>query len=176
MLVGLRRTLPHLLGVCLGFTLMVFVVGLGLHQLFDRLPAAQVALKIISALYLTVLAIRIATSSPPEPAASPGAAPRPLTFLAAALFQWVNPRAWTMALTGSAAYMPAGHPASGVLLVAAIFGLINLPSILVWAWLGVQMQRILGNPRRLRLFNLAAAALLILSLYPLVFGDLPRAG
>lgn len=165
---GLRRTMPHLAGVSLGFVVMIVLVGLGLAELFARYPPAHAVLKWMSVAYLLYLAWKIATARPAgERQAAEG---RPLTFLQAALFQWVNPKAWTMALTGVTVYMPPVDPWLGLLLVAVLFGAVNLPCVGLWAAMGAKLRRWLGDARRLRRFNLAAALLLVASLYPTVAG------
>ena len=165
---GFRRTVPHMLGVSLGFALMIVLVGLGLAQLFTRYPVAHEILKWVSVVYLLYLAWKIATArAPGDGAAAKGT---PMTFVQAALFQWVNPKAWTMALTGVTVYMPPVDPWIGLLLVAALFGAINLPCVGLWAAMGVKLRSWLGDARRLRQFNVAAAVLLVGSLYPTVTG------
>lgn len=161
---GFRRSIPHMLGIALGFTVMVLLVGLGLAEVFTRLPLAYTALKLISLVYLGWLAWKIATAAPPTGGATTA---RPLTFLQAVAFQWVNPKAWTMALTAVTVYAPA-QSAAGMALVAGIFGAINLPSVSVWTVLGQQMRRILTNRARLRAFNLVMAGLLVASLIPVL--------
>jgi threonine/homoserine/homoserine lactone efflux protein len=163
---GFRRTLPHLMGVSIGFVAMIVLVGVGLAQLFAAYPLAHQVLRIVSIAYLLWLAWRIATA--PPPAAREGNEAKPLSFVQAALFQWVNPKAWTMALTALSAYMPPTDPRIGLLIVAGVFGLVNLPSVGLWTLLGVQMRRFLGNAGRLRAFNLTMAGLLVASLYPTV--------
>lgn len=162
---GLRRTLPHLAGVSVGHVLMAVVVGGGLVQIFDAFPASYQILKIASVLYLTYLAWKIANSAAPGDG-KPGG--RPITFLQACAFQWVNPKAWAMALTAVSAYAP-GQTLGAIGLVALIFGAVNLPSVAVWAVLGQQMARLLTSPARLRGFNITMAVLLIASLYPVLF-------
>lgn len=164
---GFRRTVPHMLGVAIGFVIMVILVGLGLAQVFDAYPASYTVLLVVSVIYLIWLAWKIATAAPPDSVEQRG---KPFTFLQAALFQWVNPKAWAMALTAVSVYSPS-RDISDILLVAVIFGLINLPSVSTWTILGQQMQRILTNPRRLRIFNLTMAALLLASLYPVVIAN-----
>ncbi len=169
---GLRRTLPHMLGVTIGFTVMVTLVGVGLMQLFDRFPASYQVLKAVSVLYLLYLAWKIATSAAPdsgEGAEPAKASAKPFSFIQAALFQWVNPKAWAMALTAITAYTPDTHPLPSVLLVALVFGAVNLPSITAWVLLGTQIRRLLSDPMKLRLFNIVAAVLLLSSLYPILF-------
>ena len=120
---GFLRTVPHMLGVGLGFVFMVLVVGAGLAQVFNAYPVSYTALKVISILYLTYLAWKIATAAPIKRGDAVGT---PMTFLQAAAFQWVNPKAWAMALTAISAYTP-DTTVAGIALVAVVFGAINLP-------------------------------------------------
>lgn len=164
---GFRRTLPHLLGVGIGFTLMIVLVGVGLLQVFDLYPISHQILKLVSVIYLLWLAWKIANAATPEgDVQSEGT---PITFIQAALFQWVNPKAWTMALTAISAYTP-DQTLNYVSLVALVFGIVNLPSVSLWTVLGEQMARFLTSAARLRAFNWAMAGLLVLSLYPVVLG------
>ena len=162
---GFRRTIPHMLGVALGFVFMVLLVGAGLVQVFDAFPVSYTVLKVGSVVYLLYLAWKIANSGP---AKSGDATGRPMTFLQAAAFQWVNPKAWAMALTAISAYTP-DHTLLAILLVGLVFGAINLPSVGSWTLLGQQMARFLTNERRLTLFNWTMAALLVASLYPVIW-------
>ncbi|MHA3976298.1 LysE family translocator [Halovulum sp. GXIMD14794] len=161
---GLRRTLPHMLGVGLGFMLMLLLVGVGLAQVFERYPLARDLLRALSVTYLLYLAWKIANAAPPEAGEAQG---RPITFLQAAAFQWVNPKAWAMALTAVTVHAP-GHGLGAVALVALIFGLVNLPSVGSWTLLGTQLSRWLSSPARLRMFNRAMALLLVATLYPVL--------
>ncbi|MBD3746419.1 MAG: LysE family translocator [Sphingopyxis terrae] len=162
---GLRRTVPHALGVGFGFTLMIVLVGVGLMGLFDLFPVLNLILKIISVAYLLWLAWNIANAGAPSGGDSPHG--RPMSFGQAVLFQWVNPKAWSMALTAIALYAPDRNIAA-VLLVAAIFGVINLPSTSLWAVMGVSLRGWLSSPARLRAFNWTMAALLVGSLALLI--------
>jgi threonine/homoserine/homoserine lactone efflux protein len=162
---GFLRSIPHMLGIGLGFMLMVFLVGIGLAQLFDLYPIAHTILKILSVAYMLYLAWKIANAAPAGSADSTGT---PMTFLQAAAFQWVNPKAWTMAITAVTVYAPDTSLIS-VVMVSAVFGVVNLPSVSIWTILGQQMARILTNPARLRTFNWTMAALLIASLYPVLW-------
>jgi threonine/homoserine/homoserine lactone efflux protein len=164
---GFSRTIPHMLGVAGGFVLMVILVGLGLAQLFEAFPALRLALKVISITYLVYLAWKIATST--APSGSDESAAKPMTFLQAALFQWVNPKAWTMALGAVSVYVPPTNPIMGLFLVAVMFGVINLPVVSAWALMGVQLRQCLQDPNSLRVFNITAAVLLLASLYPVIF-------
>lgn len=165
---GLRRTMPHMMGVGLGFVFMVFLVGIGLTQLFDLWPMSYSILKVVSVVYLLYLAWKIATAAPKNPEA-PETDKKPITFLQAAAFQWVNPKAWAMALTATTAYS-ADHSMQNVIIVALVFGAVNIPAISVWTILGQQMRRILTNPARLRVFNWTMGALLVATLWPILAG------
>lgn len=161
---GFRRTVPHMLGISLGHAVMVFLVGLGLAGVFSAVPLALTGLKLVSVAYMLWLAWKIAH------AAAPGegrARPQPMTFLQAAAFQWVNPKAWAMALGAVAAYVP--EPSVwAYAAVAGAFAMVNLPSVSVWAGAGLAVRRWLAAPGRLQLFNWTMAVLLVLSLWPVV--------
>ncbi len=163
---GLRRTLPHMLGISLGHAFMVAMVGIVLLQIFMTYPVLNIALKVLSATYMLWLAWKIANAVPPEAKEVTG---KPFTFLQAAAFQWVNPKAWFMAITAISAYAPQDRGLIiGSVMVAVVFAAVNLPSVTVWAWMGVQVRRWLGTARRLRVFNVTMAALLVVSLYPML--------
>lgn len=162
---GLFRTLPHMLGVSIGFMVMVILVGLGIVKLFDLYPVSYSVLKWFCVVYLCYLAFKIAISKPSASQGEP--ASDPFTFLQAAGFQWVNPKAWTMALTSISIYAPQNDLVS-VVLVAVIFGLVNFPAISVWATAGSQMQDILHKGKRLTVFNYTMAVILLCSLYPVL--------
>jgi threonine/homoserine/homoserine lactone efflux protein len=162
---GFKQTLPHALGVGIGFTIMVALVGLGIMQLFDIFPISYQILKVLSVVYLLYLAAKIAMSDSSIETSNSNA--KPFTFVQAAMFQWVNPKAWTMALTAISVYAPTKSLAA-VLFVALVFGLVNFPCISSWVVLGEKMQVFLTNKKRLRIFNGSMAALLVCSLYPVV--------
>jgi len=162
---GVRRTIPHALGVGVGFTLMIILVGVGLMGLFDLFPLLNLVLKLVSVAYLLWLAWKMAHAAAPETQGSAGG--RPMSFLQAMLFQWVNPKAWSMALTAIALYARDRNLAA-VVLVAAVFGIINLPSTSLWALMGQALRRWLSSPARLRTFNWTMASLLVGSLALLI--------
>ncbi len=161
---GFRRTVPHMLGISIGFMVMMILTGLGLVEIFDRYPFSYTLLKVGSVFYLTYLAWKIATAAPVAQGDETG---KPMTFFQAAVFQWVNPKAWAMALTAITVYV-GDHGVWMLLIAAGFFALVNLPSVTVWTVLGQEMARFLGNARRLRTFNWTMAILLIASLYPLL--------
>lgn len=161
---GFRRTIPHMFGISLGFLVLMLLAGIGLVRVFDTYPVSHTILKGLNVIYMVYLAWKIATAAPVK---ERSASSTPMTFLQAAAFQWVNPKAWAMALTAITVYVADG---GGIILMLAafVFACVNLPSITVWTVMGQQMARILTNPVRLRVFNWTMAALLIASLYPVL--------
>lgn len=162
---GFRRTVPHMLGIGFGFASLLLGVGFGLGALLAAFPALHLALKIAGGAYLLYLAWRIAAS---RTLAEAGSASRPMSFTEAAAFQWVNPKAWVMAVTAMAIYTSPEAPVLSVLLVAAAFALVNLPSVSVWAGFGTALRGWLSDPARLRWFNLAMGLLLAATLVPML--------
>jgi threonine/homoserine/homoserine lactone efflux protein len=161
---GLRRTVPHLLGVALGFTAMIVLVGAGVTRAFAAAPLLDPALRIACLGYIVWMAWKLATATGPGDARRSAS---PMTFLQAAGFQWVNPKAWAMALTAITAYAPDRN-LMAIVIVAVIFGLINLPSVLIWVLMGLRLRNWLAVPRRLRAFNLSMAVLLVASVAPMI--------
>lgn len=166
---GLRRSLPHMLGVSLGHGFLVLCIGLGLAALFARLPGLQHILSGLALLYMLWLAWKIATSVPVSTDTPTQA--RPLSFLQAAAFQWVNPKGWAMGMTAITVY--AGDGWRNVVLAVLVFAAVNLPSVSVWAILGTQIARWLHTPRHMRIFNVTMALLLLLTLV-MILGPGPQ--
>ena len=164
---GYRPTIPHLFGVSIGFGLMVVLVGMGLMTLFELYPPLETVLKVISVAFLIWLAWKIAHAAAPGEDGKSRLA-RPITFLQASAFQWVNPKAWTMALTSIAAYAPERSLAA-VAVVATTFLVLNLFSGSLWMLLGREARRVLSNPARLTAFNWTMAGLLLATLVPVLF-------
>ncbi len=168
---GFRRSVPHWLGICGGFTFMLCAVGLGLHTLLADHPALYDLMRYAGSAYLIWMAWRLATATA-TPASQDDDAPkseaRPLGVWAAAAFQWVNPKAWVMAVTAMSAYLPARAQAIDVVVLALLFGVINLPCVACWAGGGAALRRLLQDPLRLRIFNISMALALLASLYPML--------
>jgi len=162
---GFRRTIPHMLGISAGFAFLLVCVGLGLAQLLEHAPLVYLGLKIAGGAYLLYLAYRIATSGPLE--ASDGDSD-PMTFMQASAFQWVNPKAWVMAITAMTAYTSSNAYLFSVAIVVVVFTLVNLPSVSVWCLFGTGMRGFLSDGRRLRIFNITMAVLLVISLWPML--------
>ncbi|KQV82942.1 LysE family translocator [Rhizobacter sp. Root1221] len=164
---GFVRSLPHLAGISIGFVILVFATGLGMHALFVQVPALQTVLKYVGAAYLLWLAWKLARAVPVAPGEA--SATKPMSFFGAAAFQWVNPKAWVMAISALTTYLPHAFGVPDVLLLALVFGAVGAPCIAAWASCGVAMRRVLQNPRSVRIFNGVCAALLVASLYPILF-------
>lgn len=162
---GFRRTLPHLMGVSLGFGAMVLSVGLGVGGIFTVYPALYDVLRVVACAYILWLAYRIATANG---IGDGKATARPMSFVEAVAFQWINPKAWAMALGATTAFVAPGEFVAGVLIVTAVFTAINLPCVASWAGFGVVLRRFLDRPWTLRAFNVTMAVLLVASLYPML--------
>jgi threonine/homoserine/homoserine lactone efflux protein len=162
---GVRRTVPHLLGVSLGFLVLILSIGLGLGGVFTAYPWLHDVLKLAGGAYLVWLAWKLATSTGLGGGRSSG---QPMTFLQAAAFQWVNPKAWAMAVSGISTYTPQGGYFGNLLVMGVVFTAVNLPCVGVWTGFGVGLRRVLDRPGALRAFNLTMAGLLLLSLWPIL--------
>jgi threonine/homoserine/homoserine lactone efflux protein len=160
---GLTRTLAHGFGVPLGFGFMVLVVGFGLGAFFAAFPIAYQILKYVGAAYLLYLAWRIAIATG---AHGNNARARPFTFLQAAAFQWVNAKAWVMAIGAVTAYAGITAFPLNTILIAAIFTVLGTASSFTWVLFGTGLKRIVNDPRSIRIFNLVMAGLLAASLIP----------
>ncbi|WP_423761838.1 LysE family translocator [Burkholderia sp. NLJ2] len=168
---GFRRTMPHLFGISIGVAILMLSVGFGLGEAFKRLPLLYTILEAASVAYLLYLAWRIGTSGEVK---AHGAKPRPMTFIEAAAFQWVNPKAWMMVLTAATTVRLSADYGMNAAWMAVVFILIGFPCICLWAAFGLGLRRFLSNRRALRIFNVTMAVLLILSLYPLIAHLLPQ--
>jgi threonine/homoserine/homoserine lactone efflux protein len=164
---GFWPTIPHLLGIDLGFAVMIIAVGLGIGGLFVAFPILHTALRYGGALYLLYLAWKIASSGGPN---TDGGRKKPMTFLQAAAFQWVNPKGWIAAIGAVATYTPANGFFINLLIVTAVFALVMGPCIALWAAAGTALRGFLSNPAYLRAFNITMALLLVASLYPTFAG------
>lgn len=163
---GFVRTIPHALGIGGGFLTLLFAVGFGLGAVLTTFPSLHLALKIAGGAYLLHLAWRIAMSRSMGKGA--GVKARPMTFLEAAAFQWVNPKAWVMAIGAMAVYTDPQSPFVSVLLISVAFAAVNVPSVSTWAGFGTALRGFLADPARLKWFNIAMGLLLAASLWPML--------
>ena len=164
---GVRRTVPHMAGISVGFPIMLVAVAFGAGDLLQAHRWLQVTLRWVGAAYLLWLAWSIARAPGRMDALEAGR--RPMRFVQAALFQWVNPKAWIIAVGAVVTYTSGDRRFAQVLVLAGIFAIVCLPCVLFWANVGAGVARLLKSERALRRFDLAMAALLVASLLPVVF-------
>ncbi len=162
---GFRRTIPHMLGIGAGFFSLLIGVGFGLGAVLKTMPLLYTALKFAGGLYLAWIAWKIANS---RSLTEGQAGAKPMTFLGAAAFQWVNPKAWVMAVTAMATYTDTQRYFFTVTIVGLAFALVNVPSVSTWAGFGSALRDWLSDPVRLKWFNITMAVLLVLSLWPML--------
>ena len=165
---GFRPTIPHIMGITVGFAFMIGAVGLGLGTIFIAYPVLQTILKYAGAAYLIWLAAAIAMSGPVTP--DQDNARGPMTFWGAAMFQWINAKGWVMVIGTITAYAGiAGFPWN-IVIQTAISLLMGTFSTVAWALFGSALRPILTSPGAVRAFNIVMALLLLASLWP-VFMD-----
>ncbi|MBB4185584.1 LysE family translocator [Sinorhizobium terangae] len=162
---GFARTIPHMLGIGVGFFVLLLAVGLGLGALLHSVPLVYTTLKFAGGAYLVWIAWKIGSS---RSLGEGMASARPMTFLQAAAFQWVNPKAWVMAVSAMATYTSGDSYLVSVLFVGLVFALVNVPSVSTWAGFGSALRQWLSEPSRLKWFNITMAALLVVSLWPML--------
>ena len=163
---GFRRTLPHVAGVTLGFSFLAAVIGFGLGAVFAAYPVLHTILKYAGAAYLVYLAIMIAMSAPAD--TKEGEEGRPMTFIGAALFQWVNVKGWVIAVGAVTAYAAIATYPLNVAMLSILLFLVGLASSITWVLLGTSLQSLVKSPRAVRIFNIVMAVLLLASLYPVL--------
>ncbi|MDR7379582.1 threonine/homoserine/homoserine lactone efflux protein [Rhodoferax ferrireducens] len=161
---GFRATLPHMVGISVGVFILLTSVGMGLGLLLEQIPQLYLVLKWLGAAYLLYLAWGVATAGAPKDAE----AKRPISFWGAAGFQWVNPKAWVMAVGAFSSYLPAHSGSALVLGTAILFAVVNLPTISLWALFGSRLRHWLRIPHYRRIFNGLMAVLLVASLAPML--------
>ncbi|MBV8469487.1 MAG: LysE family translocator [Burkholderiaceae bacterium] len=172
---GFRASLPHMLGITFGFIVLMLATGLGLGALFERWPVLHELLRLAGAVYLAALAWQLwradaphASSMSGSPSAGEADCRPPMSFLGAALFQWVNPKAWLMAIGAVAGFSGSETSAWTMLALALLCGVVNLPCISVWAYGGARLSHWLSRSRPRQLFNAVMAVLLLGCIYPMV--------
>lgn len=163
---GFRRTIPHIFGVTIGFAILVLVSGLGLGEVFNKWPWLETILRYVCALYLLFLAWQILRSN--HVRSNNIERKKPLSFLQAVIFQWINPKAWLMAVIGVTTYVPLQHFFLNMLTLIAVYLIFVFFSGGVWVLFGNWIQRFLDRPQYLRCFNITMAILLVVSLIPLI--------
>jgi threonine/homoserine/homoserine lactone efflux protein len=163
---GFTRTIPHILGITFGFFILIAVCAAGLGAVFAAYPPLQIALKVAGALYLLWLAWKIATAAPVS--TEQGEVGEPISFWQAALFQWVNPKALVAALSAIAIYVRPSHWLTDFTVLQIVFAIATVLAVGTWTGFGVALRRILADPKHARIFNIAMAVLLVISIVPMV--------
>ncbi|HEV7418180.1 LysE family translocator [Tianweitania sediminis] len=163
---GFARSVPHILGIGAGFFSLLLAIGLGLGALLTAYPSLNVALKVLGGGYLLYLAWKIGTSRTMGTAKENRA--EPLTFFQAALFQWVNPKAWVIGVSAMAIYTNPVDPFWSVMIIAVSFSIVNLPSLSTWTGFGVALRGFLADPVKLKWFNITMGILLAATLWPML--------
>lgn len=164
---GFLRSIPLIMGISTGFLSMVLGIGLGLGQIFEQFPAINNALRIICGAYIFWLALKIAKNR------SLGNTDvtkisKPVSFIEAALLQFLNPKAWSVALIVTVTYSGPENDFFSLVLLIALFAIINIPSISIWAISGAVLQRTLAKGNRIAIFNISMAILLIGCMIPMI--------
>lgn len=163
---GVKKSLPHLFGICFGFPVMVLLIGIGLGSVFERFPITHTIIQILGILYLLYLAWIIATTKTHD---IHTAKSKPLSFWQAALFQWINPKAWIMATGAIATYTTLStNIYKQISIIALIFLITAFPSAATWLIFGANLKRFLQNPKHQHIFNIVMALLLVGSMIPVL--------
>ncbi|MFN7097684.1 MAG: LysE family translocator [Gammaproteobacteria bacterium] len=158
---GVKQSLPLYFGICFGFALMVLIVALGLSNLFIRYHWLQPTLKIIGSLYMLYLAWRIASSTMQDNNINQA---NPINLLQAMLFQWVNPKAWIIAIGTISIFTFATEEWHNAMILSVSFLFISLPCLAAWLLLGAYLQTILKNKKHYQLFNIVLSITLVISI------------
>ncbi len=166
---GFRASLPHVVGISSGLMLLFMAAGLGLGSLLAQWPQLYLALKALGVAYMVMLAWQLWRAGAPASEAEAGSSVTPrMGFWGAAAFQWVNPKAWLIAIGAVAGFLSPNASGADLLVLALVCGLVNAPCISLWAWAGARMSRALAEPKRRRVFNALMAAMLLASVWPML--------
>jgi threonine/homoserine/homoserine lactone efflux protein len=165
---GVLKTVPHISGIIVGFPLMVAALGFGLGTLFLNYPVIHQVIKIAGISYLMFLAWKIANTSNAN-AGKP--LKEPLTFMQAAAFQWLNPKAWVIGIGAIATFTTVGNIEIQVIIIVFTYLFVGAFSMGLWLLMGASLQKILRSQNQLKVFNVVMAILLVLSIVPIVITE-----
>jgi len=158
---GFKKSIPHILGIGFGFGVMVSLVGFGIGATLGQSAVMYETLKIIGIVYLLYLAYKIYGAGSVQAEEHPE---KPLNFIGAALFQWVNPKAWIMAMGAIATYSTVDSHLAEFIFIGTVFGVVSIPCVGIWAYMGERLQKIVNNQKKVQLFNGSMALLLVISI------------
>ncbi len=159
---GYRKVLPHLMGVTVGFPVMLLLIGLVLRPVMAQYPNVFILLKYLSIAYILFIAWKVATA-PVDATMLPTERKPPITFTQSVMFQWINPKAWAGALTTVTVYLDPDHYRTSLLIAAWLSAFTIVVAISLWALMGRQIRHWLERPAQMRAFNITMAALLVIS-------------
>jgi threonine/homoserine/homoserine lactone efflux protein len=163
---GIRKSIPVFLGICIGFAVMLLLVGIGFGQVFEKISVLHVLVKFLGTLYLLYLAFLIATTTEISTSSTQV---KPLTFINGALFQWLNGKAWVVATGAIAAFTTVGADFyTQNFMIALTFLIVSFPCVGIWLFFGSTLKRILKSNQQRRMFNYSMAALLVISVIPVI--------
>ena len=163
---GIRKSIPVFLGICIGFAVMLLLVGIGFGQVFEKISVLHLLVKFLGTLYLLYLAFLIATA---DEISTSNTQVKPLTFINGALFQWLNGKAWVVATGAIAAFTTVGADFyTQNFIIALTFLIVSFPCVGIWLFFGSTLKHILKSNQQRRMFNYSMAALLVISVIPVI--------
>ena len=158
---GIYKTIPHILGVTLGFTSLVFFLAIGLTNIFRLFPILQIIIKYLGTLFLIYLAIKIALST----ISKDNKKKNPVRFIETFLFQFLNPKGVMVAVIVVSTYVELGenyiNHATQIVILAFLF---SITSITLWTFVGKFLRKFATNDKFIKFFNYAMSILLLLSI------------
>ena len=163
---GFMRTMPHIWGVTIGFDVLLIAGAVGVGFLFHAFPALHTVIKIGGAIYMLYLAWKVATAH--QGGGEDEAPAKPFTFMQAAAFQWINPKALIAVIGGVALYVRPGYEWIDFPVMLVVMTVATLGAVALWTGFGVALRRFLRDPKRARIFNISMALLLVVSIVPMV--------
>lgn len=166
---GIRKSLPHYFGICLGFPVMVAIMGFGMSAVLSRYPNIFLIIKILGISYLLYLSWKIANAGNTKASLQ---VRKPFSFIQAAAFQWLNPKAWAIALGALATFTLPGKFEFSVIVILAFYLVTGLVTMAIWLKLGQSLKQFLNTEKRVQRFNIAMAMLLAVSILPMAYTGL----
>ena len=169
---GFCKTIPHILGICLGFPIMLICVGLGMGSFFEKYVMLHKLFKIGAALYLIFIAWKIANTNNIRLSGCTNNKVGPISFWQASLFQWINPKAWIMAVVAVSTYTTIGGNYYEIVRIAFIFIIVSFPCVSAWTIVGQYIRKFVTKEKYLKCINITSGLLIIMSLLPILIHDL----
>ena len=158
---GIKKTIPHILGVTFGFTSLVIFLSIGLINVFKLFPIIQIVIRYLGTLFLIYLAYKIAFSTTSNETQKEN----PVKFIETFLFQYLNPKGVTVAIIVVSTYVELGvnyiSYATQIIVLAFLF---SITSITLWTFVGKFLRKFATNDKFIKYFNYAMSMLLLLSI------------